>query len=127
MRCSCQLVGIVRNGRSSSSLIGPVLFRILLIDDKDRPASPWMTDQPVNSINILPLVHLVEVVAVLVDALGDPVGLELRLAARASGGPPRVESNYSGIDMNSSQSPLFSSLRPIVANGPHRNGVDERD
>ena len=34
MRFSRQLVGILRNGRSLYSLIGPVLFRVVLIDEK---------------------------------------------------------------------------------------------
>ena len=52
-----------------------------------------MTDRPITFFikyiqlsNVLPLVRLLKVVAVLVDALGDPAGLELRLTARALGG-----------------------------------------
>ena len=94
------VVYAVCDGRSWPSLVGPVLFRVLPIDDEYRPASPWVTDQPtalfvkyIQLSNVLPLIRLLKVVAVLVDALSDPAGLELHLTARASGGPPWEESN----------------------------------
>ena len=40
------VVYAVCRGGSLSSLIGPVLFRVLPIDEKYRPASPKMTDRP---------------------------------------------------------------------------------
>ena len=126
------VVCAVRGGCSLSSLISPVLFRVLPIDEKYRPASPKMTDRStVFSVRYimmsidLPVVRLLEVVAVLVDALGDPVGLELRLPAQASGGPPRVESNCSWVDVHSYPAPMFTSLRPVVAEGFLRDRVDK--
>ena len=111
------VVYAVRRGCSLSPLIGPVLFRVLPIDEKYRPASPKMADRStVFSVRYvmmsidLPVVGLLEVVAVLVNALGDPDVLELRLSARATGGPPGVESNCSRINVHSYPSSLFTSL-----------------
>ena len=111
------VVYAVRGGCSLSPLIGSVLFRVLPIDEEYRPASPKMADRStVFSVRYvmmsidLPVVGLLEVVAVLVDALGDPVGLELRLPARATGGPPWVESNCSRVNVHSYPTPLFTSL-----------------
>ena len=128
------MVYAVCNGRSLPSLVGPVLFRILPIDDKYRPASLRTTDRPtafsvkyIQLSNVLPLVRLLKVVAVLVDALGYPSRPGLRLTARASGGRPWFESTYSGISMNTNPAPLFTSLGPIVARRLPWDRVDERD
>ena len=40
MRFSCQLVGLVCNGLSLSSLVETVLLGVRPIDDEDRPACP---------------------------------------------------------------------------------------
>ena len=77
--------------------------------------------------NVLPLVCLLKVVAVLVDALGDPAGLENRLAARASGGPPRVESNYSGDQHEHEPIALVLLARTNSRQWPSLRWVDERD
>ena len=118
------VVYAVRRGCSLSPLIGAVLFRVLPIDEEYRPASPKMADRStVFSVRYvmmsidLPVVSLLEVVAVLVAALGDPEGFELRLPARASGGPPRVEPNCSWVNVYSHPTPLLTSLWPIVAEG----------
>ena len=73
------VVYAVRGGCSLSPLIGSVLFRVLPIDEEYRPASPKIADRSIAfsvryiimSID-LPVVSLLEVVAVLVNALGDP-------------------------------------------------------
>ena len=119
MRFSRQLVVVVRNGRSLPSLVCSVLFRVPLIHHKDGSASPWMTDRCTLLILELPVVGLLELAAAaLVDALRDPVRLELRLPSWATGGPPRIEVNDSRIHMNSNPSPLFSSFGPVVIHGP---------
>ena len=126
------VVYAVCDGRSLSSLIGPVLFRVLPIDEKYRPASPKMTDRStvfsVRYIKMsidLPLVRLLKVVAVLVDALGDPARFKFHLPARTSGGPPWVEWICSGINVNSNPTPLFTSLGPVVAGSLLRDRVDK--
>ena len=126
------VVYAVCRGGSLSSLIGPVLFRVLPIDEKYRPASPKMADRPtVFSVRyilmsiVLPVVRLPKVVTVLELALGDSEGLQSRLPARATGGPPWVERNGSWIDMHSNPTPLFASLRPIIAERVLGDHVDK--
>ena len=109
MRFSHQLVDMVCNGRSLSSLVCAVLFRVPFIDPKDRTASPWMTDRPNIFFCVLPLVGLLELAVVaLVDALRDPLRFKSRLSARASGGPPWVEAIDSRGNMRSDPTPVFS-------------------
>ena len=119
MRFSRQLVIVVRNGRSLSSLVGSILFRVSLIHHEDGTASPRVADRHVLLVLVLPVVGLLELAAVaLVDALRDPVRLELRLSSWATGGPPRIEVDDSRINMYSNPSPLFSSFRPVIVHGP---------
>ena len=58
----------------------------------------------------LPLVILLEVFPVLVDALCNPPRLEFCLLARASRGPPWVELVYTKFNVDSNPSTSFTSF-----------------